>query len=528
MSIKTPTLVRNELRMLFNQFIITLRTPSLLAFYLITLSGALYVSSVISTFVNFAPLFAPLFQVLESSVDRAAIFTVVGVVTLASALGGYFGLGPTEVLESTDEYVMMTAPVQPHQLFLSRYIRRFVRKTVYLAIGAAIVFPLLARAHVLAISLMLLILAVILFLEINYFIGGFCSVLRARVRARTSSRLRHLLLVAILVVLYLPASPVLTWSPLIEYSFPSNVMSVILMEVSGIHGIGIGSVLPLVAILLISFFIAMLALANLTDYEMYEVFSANQSKEEAEGRFSRRIRGQVDFSKSRFRDPMMWIVLKDFWSKMRTPLQFWKYLYVFLGVLFGIYLNLFQPPWLEPVMVPPQFAYSLTPAFLLVLILLTQMSTLPSLLAFVDEKDNIYLLRTSPFRSKDVVLAKYFLSVIEITLTSLPLYLFLLYFFRVEGSAFLIFLAAPMILLFSATGIMAGAYVPVFTSDPKNPPVPLAFSFPAINLILGALVIWIASQFGEVLSIVLVLPVFTASIVLLFLRLSVHALNSYK
>ncbi len=240
------------------------------------------------------------------------------------------------------------------------------------------------------------------------------------------------------------------------------------------------------------------------------------------------MRGQVDFSKSRFNDPMMWIVLKDFWSKMRTPLQFWKYMYVFLGVLFGLYLNIVQPPWLEPVTVPPQFVYSLTPAFLLVLILLTQMSTLASLLAFVDEKENIYLLRTSPFRSKDVVLAKYFLSVIEITLTSIPLYLFLLYFFRVEGSAFLIFLAAPMILIFSATGIMAGAYVPVFTSDPKNPPVPLAFSFPAINLALGALVIWIASQFGEVLSVMLILPVFTACIVLMFLSLSVHALNSYK
>jgi hypothetical protein len=527
MTIKTPTLVRNELRMLFNQFVMTLKTPGLLAFYLVTLTGAFYVSSVVSTLVNFAPLFAPLFEVLEDSIDRTSIFAAVGIVTLASALGGYIGLGPTEVLESTDEYVMMPAPVQPHQLFLSRYIRRFMRKAAYLVIGTAIVFPLLQSAHVVALSLMVLILAVILFLETNYFIGGFCSVLRARVKARTNSRLRHILVVAIIAAVYLPTSPLLTWSPLVEFSFPSNVMSVILMEVSGVHDMGL-TVMPLMAILLISFFIALLALANLTDYEMYEVFSVSLSREEEEGRFSRRVRGQVDFSASRFKDPMMWIVLKDFWSKMRTPLQFWKYAYVFVGILFGLYLNLVQPPWLAPVTVPPQFAYSLTPAFLLVLILLTQMSTLASLLAFVDEKENIYLLRTSPFKSKDIVLAKYFLSVIEISLTSVPLYLFLLYFFRVEGSAFLIFLAAPMILIFSATGIMAGAYVPVFTNDPKNPPVPLAFSFPAINLVLGALVIWIASQFGATLEIMVVLPAFVLCIILLFLSLSVHALNSYK
>jgi ABC-type transport system involved in multi-copper enzyme maturation permease subunit len=156
------------------------------------------------------------------------------------------------------------------------------------------------------------------------------------------------------------------------------------------------------------------------------------------------------------------------------------------------------------------------------------MSSLTSLLAFVEEKDNIYLLRSSPFRSKDIVLAKYTLSILEIGVTSIPLYLFLLFFFRVPGSFYLITLGAPMILIFAATGIMAGAYVPVFTNDPNNPPVPLAFSFPAINLVLGGCVLWIASEFANTTLLVVMLPLFTVFTVLLFLSLSVHALRSYK
>jgi len=299
------------------------------------------------------------------------------------------------------------------------------------------------------------------------------------------------------------------------------------MENFGIHSIGV-SIVPLVLVLFVSFTISMLALANITDYDTYEVFSAQQSREEVEGTFSKRIRGQIDFSASRFNDPVIWIILKDFWSKMRTPLQFWKYMYVIFGVAFGLYINIYQPSWLVPVPIPPQYSSSITPAFLLVLILLTQMGTLPSLLAFVDEKDNIYLLRSSPFRSKDIVLSKYILSLIEISLTTIPLYLFILYFFRVQGALYLMALVGPMILVFSATGIMAGAYVPVFTNDPKNPPVPLAFSFPAINLILGGIIIWIASEFGSVNELLIILPMFTVFIVLLFISLSVQALKSYK
>ena len=85
-----------------------------------------------------------------------------------------------------------------------------------------------------------------------------------------------------------------------------------------------------------------------------------------------------------------------------------------------------------------------------------------------------------------------------------------------------------VILVFAATGIMAGAYVPVFTNTPKNPPVPLAFSFPAINLVLGGIILWIASEFANSTMLVAVLPAFTLFTVLLFLSLSVRALKSYK
>ena len=75
----------------------------------------------------------------------------------------------------------------------------------------------------------------------------------------------------------------------------------ILMQLTGIHSPGIDPIIAFV-FLLVSFFIGLLVLTNISDYDYYELFSTNMSKEEAEGRFSRRVRGQVDFSESRFND----------------------------------------------------------------------------------------------------------------------------------------------------------------------------------------------------------------------------------
>ncbi|MFW9909770.1 MAG: hypothetical protein ACFFEF_14455, partial [Candidatus Thorarchaeota archaeon] len=524
---KTPLLIKNELKMLYNQFIIAITTPSMLAFYIITFSGALFVSSITSTLFNLAPLFTPLGSLIESIIDRSAVFTALGLLTLTSIIGGYFGGGPAEVLESPDEYILMPSPVHPHQLFIGRYIRRIIRKFFYIVIGVVIVIPLISESGLVAGSILLVLGSIIVFLEINYFLGSISGILKKKLGYRYSGRFRHILLPVILAIIYIPSLPFSTWHPFVQLSMPGNLMSIVLMESTGIHNVGF-SVLPVFGLLLLSYFIALLVLSNISDYDYYEMFSMNMSREEAEGRFSRSIRGQVDFSESRYNDPMIWIILKDFWSKMRTPLQFWKYLYVAFGTIFGLYLIIIQPSWLMPIPLPPQYMHSVTPAFLLIIILVTQMAALTSLLAFVDEKDNIYLLRASPFKSKDIVLAKYILSVLEVSLTALPIYLFILYFFRVPGSFYLASLAAPMIIVFSSTGIMAGAYVPVFTNDPKNPPVPLAFSFPSINLILGGIMIWMASVFGTDPFLIALLPAFTLVMVVLFLSLSNHALKSYR
>ena len=101
--------------MLYNQFVWTLTTPSMLGFYLITISGALFVSSIAATLFNLAPLFTPLTGLLETLIDRYAVFTAIGLLTLGSVAGGYFGIGPAEVLDTPDEYIMMVGPVHPHQ-----------------------------------------------------------------------------------------------------------------------------------------------------------------------------------------------------------------------------------------------------------------------------------------------------------------------------------------------------------------------------------------------------------------------------
>jgi len=489
--------------------------------------GAFIISNILSTLVSIAPLIGALPITIESFLDKHMIFSAVGILTVSSLVSGYFGLGPAEVLEPPDEFILMPAPIHPHQIFLSRYTRRIIRKMTFIVIGLFIVIPLLPIDVSAFSSILIFIIALTLFLEVNAFIGGIGNFARNKLDEFTTKRIRHLLLPVMVAFVYVPSLSPFSGNFIIQLIAPANVFSLIIMELSGIYASGI-DVIGLTSLIFISFFVAILFIANVCDYTFYERFSGALSNNNQENSFTARIRGEADFSQSRFNDPMMWIILKDFWSKMRSPIQFYKYLYVIIGTIFVIILNVFNLPWIQPFAFPPSLSYSAVLAFLLILILFTQLASVPSLLAFIDEKENIYLIKTSPFREQDVVLAKYIMSLIEVSLTSIPLYGFILYFFRVQGSAFLITLAAPMLIVFCATGIMAGAYVPVFTNNPRNPPVPLAFSFPAINLTLGGIIVWIAATYAEDIAILWILPLFTMVTVLIFLSMSVRALKLYR
>ncbi len=150
------------------------------------------------------------------------------------------------------------------------------------------------------------------------------------------------------------------------------------------------------------------------------------------------------------------------------------------------------------------------------------------MLSFVDERDNIYLLKSSPFNPRDIILSKYLLSLFEVAVTVIPACGLLIYFIHIEGYLAIITLVAPLTILFAATGSAVGAYVPVLTNDPKTLPVPLAFSFPVINLGLGALMVYLVAIFSSSILIIVILPLYTLSLVYLFLAISVRALNTYK
>ncbi|MFX1579995.1 MAG: hypothetical protein ACFFBJ_10140, partial [Promethearchaeota archaeon] len=151
-----------------------------------------------------------------------------------------------------------------------------------------------------------------------------------------------------------------------------------------------------------------------------------------------------------------------------------------------------------------------------------------SMLSFVDERDNIYLLKVSPFKSRDIVLSKYLLSLFEVGIAVIPACGFLVYLIHIQGYLSVITLVAPLTILFAATGVAVGAYVPVLTNDPKTLPVPLAFSFPVINLGLGAIMIYLVAIFADNILVLVVLPLYTLSLVYFFLALSLRALKGYK
>lgn len=279
---------------------------------------------------------------------------------------------------------------------------------------------------------------------------------------------------------------------------------------------------------MIGFAICLLLTASITGYEYYELFSASKGKEQTEGRFSRMFRGEIDFSRSQFTDPMIWIMMKDFWSRLRSPMQIWKYVYAVVGTVFVLYLNIVRPLWFPPVIIPISLAFALVPAFVLMMILFVQMASVTSMLSFVDERDNVYLLKVAPFNSRDIILSKYLLSLFEVAITVIPACGFLIYFIHIQGYLAVITLAAPLTILFTATGSAVGAYVPVMTNDPKTLPVPLAFSFPIINLGLGAIMVLVVAIFSDSILVLVFLPLYTLGLVWFFLKASIRALDAYK
>ncbi len=513
--------------MLYNQLKLAITSPSMLLFYGITFFGVFFVSSVVSSLVSFAPLFLNLSGLLEETLDRGMIFAATAVLTASSVVSGYFGLGPAAILTAEDESLMMSAPIKPHQIFLSRYIRRIIRKISFIIIGVLAVLPLLISASLLFFAAISLLIVVIIFLEINYLLGAISSFVRIWLTRRTQHRLRHLMVVVLGTLTLLPAHQWVLSNITAFYIAPSNAFALFLTESTGIFTQGINPLYGVILIM-IGFAICLLTAANITGYEYYELFSASKGKEQTEGRFSRIIRGEIDFSGSRFADPMIWIMIKDFWSRLRSPMQIWKYIYAVVGTVFVLYLNIVKPLWFPAVIVPTSLAFALVPAFILMMILFVQMGSVTSMLSFVDERDNIYLLKASPFQSKDIILSKFLLSLFEIAITVIPACGFLIYFIHIEGYLAIITLIAPLTILFAATGSAIGAYVPVMTNDPKTLPVPLAFSFPIINLGLGAIMVYLVAVLSDSTFVLVILPLYTLSLVYFFLALSIRALNTYK
>jgi len=523
----TSRLIRNEIRMLYNQFKQAITTPSMLLFYGVTIVGVFFVSLVISSLLNFAPLISQIGLQIEDVIDPGMFYAAFGILSASSIIMGYFGLGPAAVITSEDENLLLPAPVKPHQIFLSRYVRRLIRKMAFVMIGLLAILPLLSSANMLFFSTAFVLMCFMIFFETNYLLGSLSSYIRLYLEKRIKSPLRHGIVILLGLVFILPTYPMFTSSFTAAYVFPSNSLVLVITEMTGVFSLGLPFLLG-VLLQFMSFTICLLLTANICGYDYYELFSAAKGNEQNEGRFSKIIHGEIDFSNSRFSDPIIWIMLKDFWSRLRSPLQIWKYVYAIVGTAFVLYLNLMHPIWFRPMIIPNNLSFAIVPAFILMMILLVQMSSVTSMLSFVDEKENVYLLKASPFKSKDIVLAKFLLSFIEVSIAAIPACGFLIYILRIQGYLALITLVAPLVILFTASGVAIGAYVPVITNDPKTLPVPLAFSYPIINLSLGTGMILLVAMFSESTLILLVLPAYSIGLTLLFLAIAVRAINAYK
>lgn len=494
----------------------------MLMFYSIMLVGAFFISWTLSFLGTAVYLEGHLVTLLVDLISVENVLSILGFFTAGAVIGGYLGLGPAAVLQPPDEYILMPAPLRPHQVFMSRYVRRVIRKIVYLVVALLILQPVLTSLQVSSLSFIALFGTVIIYLETNYMLSGVAFYLR-RLSYRIPQRpLRYVLLGLLPLVLIIATQPMFNTNSASIMLVFSSLIGLLLLHMLGlitinpIQGVALG-----VGIWFISFY---LLVATFSTQDYYEAFTSRQTKNISESRIWRIIHGEVDFSKTRFNDPMMWVFLKDFWSRMRMSTQFWKYVTALVGTIGAILL------WMAPIDILPSLNVnpaSIAPAFMIILLLIIQLASLSALLSFVDEKDNIYLLKASPFKRTDIVLAKYVGSVLDSAISLTPLLLFIEYMFREFSIEPLLVLVGPLLLVFCASGVMIGAYVPVLTNEPQNPPVPLVFSYPTLNLVIGgAFVLFVISNPGAIL--LWVIPLFTIGFVFLFMMLATHALQSFK
>ncbi|MGV9169275.1 MAG: hypothetical protein ACOC38_04960 [Promethearchaeia archaeon] len=520
MTITLLQLVANEIRMSYNQIRKTMSEKSMLVFYLIVISAGIFVSHVISLLVAFTPLIADIQLALEDLLGRGLLFTAASLLPIASLLSGYFGEEASSYIQSTDEHILMPAPVKTHQIFISNYVRRLLRKIAYVCVVVLVLIPVIQKNLGVLPGLVTILVSSIFYLDSNYFIHSIAAeISHSEGRAK---RFGGIFLVSI--ILLLPTIPRVTSNPSSVILIHSNAYIGVMTETTGILSIGLPNTL-IFAFLLMFYVILGLIASVLKESPRGDAWG--QTGIQSSG-FSEVIKGEVDFSHSRLDDAIAWIMTKDFWSRFRLPLQFWKYIYASIGGAFVVYLFIFTPSWLPPIQIPQQFTSAAVPAFMLILVLLVQVSSVSSILSFMDEKDRVYLLKSSPLRTIDIVLAKYVLSVLESCIGLLPQLGLLVYLFRVPGSAYLTSVAFPLLLIFCAVGIMMGSYVPVLTNNPSKPPMPLALAFPVIDLVLGAMIMSIVSQIAEHWSIQFLIPATTVLLISFFLRLSVRALDNYK
>ncbi len=521
---KTHALVFVEMREVLNGVRRTAKSASLLGFYAVMVCGGIFISWVLGQVASAGSMLASVPVLLRDYLTVESVATVLGLVMASSLISGMFGSGTTSVLRPPDEFALMPAPVGPHQIFVARYARRILRKLTIALIIVLVLYPMTIRTALSLGEISLAVLGALGLLEFVFLLSLLGYTLRHR--ASGLGRLKKLAVyVCVGCIALALVHPATNSNPVLGLLLPSSLISLVALSAAGI--LQTQFLWPLMGLIGIDFLIMFLVVTVSVERGDYERYIARPTPVSRPTRLERAVRGEVDFSQSRFSDPMMWVILKDFWTRMRSPLQFAKYVSAAGASVVAVLLWVVFPYAATRITLPVSTRNLIPYAFFLVEMAFLHVASTTSLLSFSDERENIYLLRVSPLPRSSVVLAKFVGSLVESLIASVPALLLLAYFVTFDGVLSLVVLALPLLSLFCATGTMIGAYIPVFTNEPSSPPIPLVFAFPVINLALGGLLGYFVLQVSGLL-LILAIPLFVLAAVWFFLSRASRALLNYR
>jgi len=450
---KIFVLTRLELRLAWNSFKLRLKSRPNILLYVLILILCVVINFILHTFLNLSSRDVRLQTFSSVGVEEVSpylmIFASLTILLVSSSAKGFYGKLSTLEFRGPDLEILRSAPLEPYQVFMAKSLKVFIKRSLLTFIAELTFltpimtfFRMTADRGIVFLSAILLYSCFLYFVEAFTFLASRLAVNLMRQRTRTP-----------LLVLPLATFPLFFYEEtlnLVNYLvfLPSTAISKI-VYFSLFHSVPTSTVTyPMLSLLTLFFGLSMLVIAlSALYYEKVETF-----EELVKADWLKFLKNKLKWSFGSRHSPVIAVFLKEFWTNLRAsdaPLIVLDY-----AILLFIYvLNL------NIVASDSTGRFTASSLILAFSILLFSFIFQPSVDVFLAEREKSWILKVAPVSIQNVVLAKYFYSLILSLMTLLPPFVGIAFLAPSPAERLILSVSSVSLLLVTnATGIYIGAH----------------------------------------------------------------------